>query len=44
MAGVAPGGTFLIVGHLHGAGDEHAPPDEASVTVTDITAGLDAST
>ncbi|MEU8252815.1 class I SAM-dependent methyltransferase [Micromonospora inaquosa] len=49
---VAPGGTLLIVGHLHsneatGQGHGHAhghghhPPDEASVTLADITAGLD---
>lgn len=40
---VAPGGTLLIVGHLHASGaDEHGhePPAEASVTLTDITAGL----
>ena len=42
---VAPGGTLLIVGHLHteGHGHGHEPPAEASVTLTDITAGLDAS-
>lgn len=33
---VAPGGTLLIVGHLHG---HH--PFEASATLADITAGLD---
>lgn len=44
---VAPGGTLLIVGHLHtpdaerGHGHGHQPPGEASVTLTDITAGLD---
>jgi SAM-dependent methyltransferase len=43
---VAPGGTLLIVGHLHapgsgGHGHGHHPPAEATVTVTDITAGLD---
>lgn len=46
---VAPGGTLLIVGHLHGhdpaghdvAGHEHHPPAEASVTAADITAVLD---
>ena len=37
---VAPGGTLLIVGHLHTAGHGHHPP-EASVTLADITAGLD---
>ena len=40
---VAPGGTLLIVGHLHTSGatghGQH-PPAEASVTVADITAGL----
>jgi hypothetical protein len=54
---VAPGGTLLIVGHLHtseageqehghghGHGPGHHPPDEASVTLADITAGLDSST
>lgn len=50
---VAPGGTLLIVGHLHtpdvtghGHGqDEHGhgqhPPEEATVTASSITAGLD---
>ncbi|MET8229776.1 class I SAM-dependent methyltransferase [Micromonospora sp. NPDC005298] len=41
---VAPGGTLLIVGHLHAAaatGHGHHPPAEASVTLADITAGLD---
>jgi SAM-dependent methyltransferase len=50
---VAPGGTLLIVGHLHAAGSTghghtagatrhgHHPPAEASVTLADITAGLD---
>jgi len=46
---VAPGGTLLIVGHLHGhdpaghdaAGHKHHPPAEASVTAADITAILD---
>ncbi|GLZ57089.1 MULTISPECIES: class I SAM-dependent methyltransferase [Micromonospora] len=52
---VTPGGTLLIVGHLHtseapasghghGHGPGHHPPDEASVTLADITAGLDGST
>jgi SAM-dependent methyltransferase len=44
---VAPGGTLLIVGHLHGgdpAGHEHHPPAKASVTAADITAVLDAAT
>ena len=47
---VAPGGTLLIVGHLHtseatapATGTAH-PPDEASVTLADITAGLDSGT
>jgi SAM-dependent methyltransferase len=43
-AWVAPGGTLLIVGHLHTAGADghgHHPPVEASVTLADITAGLD---
>ncbi|HVQ88066.1 MAG TPA: methyltransferase domain-containing protein [Actinomycetes bacterium] len=38
---VAVGGTLFIVGHLHTAGHGHDPPEEASVTLTDITAGLD---
>ncbi|MFE2755950.1 class I SAM-dependent methyltransferase [Actinosynnema sp. NPDC059335] len=40
---VAPGGTLLIVGHLHhdhGSGDDH-PPAEASATAAAITARLD---
>jgi SAM-dependent methyltransferase len=49
---VAPGGTLLIVGHLHGhdpaghdaAGHEHHPPAKASVTAADITAVLDTTT
>ena len=45
---VAPGGTLLIVGHLHGAhtaggGGGHHPPEEASVTAAGITARLDAT-
>jgi SAM-dependent methyltransferase len=32
---VAPGGTLLIVGHLHGHGDH---PEKAAVTLADITA------
>lgn len=45
-AWVAPGGTLLIVGHLHTDSTENGhhgqhPPAEASVTLTDITAGLD---
>ena len=39
---VAPGGTLLIVGHLHTAGHGHEPPAEASVTLAGITAGLNA--
>jgi hypothetical protein len=45
-AWVAPGGTLLIVGHLHtsgATGHGHHPPAEASVTLTDITAGLDST-
>jgi SAM-dependent methyltransferase len=44
-AWVAPGGTLLIVGHLHtpGHGHGHQPPEEASVTAASITAGLDAT-
>ncbi|RSM64824.1 SAM-dependent methyltransferase [Actinoplanes sp. ATCC 53533] len=45
-AWVAPGGTLLIVGHLHASGATghgHHPPAEASVTLTDITAGLDST-
>lgn len=42
---VAPGGTLLIVGHLHspdtGHGHGHHPLAEASVTLEDITEGLD---
>jgi SAM-dependent methyltransferase len=41
---VAPGGTLLIVGHLHtseATGPGHHPPAEASVTLADVTAGLD---
>ncbi|NKQ54459.1 class I SAM-dependent methyltransferase [Amycolatopsis sp. K13G38] len=41
---VAPGGTLLIVGHLHEAGHGHHPPPEATVTAEGITAGLDAAT
>jgi SAM-dependent methyltransferase len=45
-AWVAPGGTLLIIGHLHtsgATGHGHHPPAEASVTLTDITAGLDST-
>jgi SAM-dependent methyltransferase len=45
---VTPGGTLLIVGHLHapettghGHGHGHRPPAEATVTLADITASLD---
>ncbi|MEU7655861.1 class I SAM-dependent methyltransferase [Micromonospora taraxaci] len=40
---VAPGGTLLIVGHLHtghGHGHGHQHPAEATVTLADITAVL----
>ena len=43
---VAPGGTLLIVGHLHApetTGHGNHPPAEASVTLADITAGLDST-
>ena len=50
---VAPGGTLLIVGHLHSSetpghghshqlqGDGHSPPEEVSVTAASIAVGLD---
>ncbi|MEV4020815.1 class I SAM-dependent methyltransferase [Nonomuraea angiospora] len=40
---VAPGGTLLIVGHLHtpGSGHGHHPPAEASATSAAITARMD---
>jgi SAM-dependent methyltransferase len=41
---VAPGGTLLIVGHLHASdssGRGHHPPAEASATAEAITARLD---
>ncbi|MFC4017381.1 class I SAM-dependent methyltransferase [Micromonospora sp. GCM10011542] len=43
---VTPGGILLIVGHLHtdhglGLGLGHHHPAEATVTLADITAGLD---
>jgi len=44
---VAPGGTLLIVGHLHtpaSTGHNHHPPTEASATAKTITARLDAKT
>lgn len=45
---VAPGGTLLIVGHLHdpdsaGHGHGHRPPAEATVTLTDIKGLLDSA-
>jgi SAM-dependent methyltransferase len=44
---VAPGGTLLIVGHLHTPGHGHGhgqhPPEEASATAATITAVLDAA-
>ncbi|CAH0305253.1 Trans-aconitate 2-methyltransferase [Microbacterium sp. Bi128] len=43
---VAAGGTLLIVGHLHAPaspGHGHRPPLEATVTLADITEGLDAA-
>jgi SAM-dependent methyltransferase len=51
---VAPGGTLLIVGHLHtpdstgpghnhGKEDQRHPPEEASVTAASITVRLDAT-
>ncbi|MFY1615909.1 class I SAM-dependent methyltransferase [Micromonospora sp. WMMD736] len=39
---VTPGGTLLIVGHRH-TGHAHHHPAEATVTLADITAGLDAA-
>ncbi|WP_299951124.1 bifunctional 2-polyprenyl-6-hydroxyphenol methylase/3-demethylubiquinol 3-O-methyltransferase UbiG [uncultured Modestobacter sp.] len=41
---VAPGGTLLVVGHLHGHGQDHAghaPPAQASVTAAAVSARLD---
>ncbi|MFF1384870.1 class I SAM-dependent methyltransferase [Arthrobacter sp. NPDC058288] len=43
---VAPGGTLLIVGHLHGGaatGNGHTPPAEATITLTDIKERLGSS-
>ncbi|MEU8234985.1 class I SAM-dependent methyltransferase [Actinoplanes sp. NPDC048967] len=43
---VAPGGTLLIVGHLHSSaapGHGHHPPAEAAVKLADITASLDSA-
>ncbi|MEL4319260.1 class I SAM-dependent methyltransferase [Leifsonia sp. YIM 134122] len=44
---VAPGGTLLIVGHLHGStttANGHHPPEEATVTAAVITDRLDPAT
>ena len=44
---VAPGGSLLIVGHLHRAGTpghDHDPPEKASVTAASISAVLDPAT
>ena len=44
---VAPGGSLLVVGHLHtdhGAHHDRHPPPEASVTAVSITARLDPHT
>ncbi|MEV4171234.1 class I SAM-dependent methyltransferase [Nonomuraea sp. NPDC049709] len=41
---VAPGGTLLVVGHLHthgSTGHGHHPPAEASATAASVTARLD---
>ncbi|WP_179129001.1 hypothetical protein [Arthrobacter sp. 49Tsu3.1M3] len=41
---VAPGGTLLIVGHLHAPaspGHGHRPPREATVTLADLAGALD---
>lgn len=38
---VAPGGTLVIVGHLHHGHRNGQPPSSASVTTDDITARLD---
>ena len=44
---VAPGGSLLIVGHLHDGAQHHShedtPPHEATVTAKDITALFDAT-
>ena len=46
---VAPGGSLLIVGHMHDGAQHHShgdgeqPPHEATVTAKDITALFDAS-
>lgn len=44
---VAPGGTLLIVGHLHGSDSReggHHPPEKATVTLAGITGSLDPDT
>ncbi|MET1015255.1 MAG: class I SAM-dependent methyltransferase [Leifsonia flava] len=44
---VAPGGTLLIVGHLHGPAsteDGHHPPEETTVTLSSMTGLLDPNT
>ena len=38
---VAPGGTLLIVGHLHTPGSTGHPPAEVSLTSSAITARMD---
>ena len=38
---VAPGGTLLIVGHLHGHGHGHGPPPEATATAAAVTSRLE---
>lgn len=42
---VAPGGTLLVVGHLHGHHQDHGhgdqPPDAATATAASVTARLD---
>ncbi|TFV98366.1 class I SAM-dependent methyltransferase [Leifsonia flava] len=46
-AWVAPGGTLLIVGHLHGStttANGHHPPEETTVTAAAITDVLDPAT
>lgn len=40
-AWVSPGGTLLIVGHLHHGHGDGEPPASASVTAADITRRLD---
>lgn len=44
---VAPGGTLLIVGHLHHSGsteDSHHPPEKATASLSGITGLLDPAT